>query len=341
MAVYTALDDDALRVWLAHHAVGTLVVWRGIPSGIENSNFFVTTRDGGGERHFVLTLFERLGAGELSYYLGLMRHLALAGMPCPAPMPDRAGALHSSLCGKPAALVTRLDGRSVERPSAAHCAAIGATLARLHLAGARFDGHQTNPRGIDWWLATSGAVREYLDEAQRTLLDEETELQASHWTETTRSLPRGAIHADLFRDNALFVDGPDAAGAAAAVPALRGVIDFYFAGDDTWVLDIAICLNDWCVDLESGVLDAARVDALLSAYAAERPLGRAECEALPQVLRAAALRFWLSRLHDLHRPRPAQMLTPHDPTRFERLLRHRRDEMRSRHSTYHRFSKEH
>ena len=324
MAVYTALAADALHAWVACRDVGHVVDWRGIESGIENTNYFVTTRDGDTDRHFVLTLFERLGTEQLHYYLSLMLHLSAHGTPCPAPIADRDGALFSMLAGKPAALVTRLDGHSIRLPEPAHCAALGTVLARLHAAGGGFDGRQANPRGVAWWVATAGAVRGFIDDGQRALLDGEIALQSARWEETTRSLPRGPIHADLFRDNALFTT--DEAGRG---PELRGVIDFYFAGDDALLLDLAICINDWCVALDTGALDPIRRDAFLQAYDMERPLTPSEHDALPLALRAAALRFWLSRLDDLHRPRPAQMLVPHDPRHFERLLRRRRDEAMS------------
>jgi len=324
MAVYTALEQDALLGWFDGHAVGALLSWSGIQSGIENTNYFVTTRDAGTERYFVLTLFERLGPEQLPYYLSLMEHLSARGIPCPAPQPDRSGALFAMLAGKPAALVTKLAGRSVLAPDAAHCTALGTLLARMHLAGEDFTIRQPNLRGIDWWVRTAAAVRDFLDDAQRALLDSEAALQAASWAATTATLPRGPIHGDLFRDNALFVDAPD-----GRPPVLGGVIDFYFAGNDVWLLDIAICINDWCVVLDSGALDAVRRDAFLAAYERERPLRPAERDALPLVLRAAALRFWLSRLDDFHRPRPAAMLVPHDPTHFERLLRERRHDARA------------
>jgi homoserine kinase type II len=179
---------------------------------------------------------------------------------------------------------------------------------------------QPNPRGLDWWIATAGRVRDVVDPTQRALLDDEIALQRSSWARRTEGLPRSAIHADLFRDNALFVDTPDAAMASC------GVIDFYFAGDDVWALDLAICLNDWCIDLDDGAFDDSRLTAFVDAYDATRALTPAERAFLPQALRAAALRFWLSRLDDLHRPRPAQLLTPHDPAHFERVLRRRRDD---------------
>lgn len=320
MAVYTSLDEDTLTAWLASHAVGTLVECRGIQSGIENSNYFVTTLRNGAACRYVLTLFERLGSDELPFYLSLMQHLAGHGVPCPAPVTDTRGALFSSLAGKPAALVTWLEGHSIRVPSAAHCTVIGDALARMHLAGKGFELTQPNPRGLAWWEQTAKHVRPFLDAAQRRLLDDEVGLQSSTWGVSTRSLPHGPIHADLFRDNALFIDGD------AAHPRLGGIIDFYFAGCDAWLLDLAICVNDWCVDLASGALDRGRLDAMMNAYHRARPMSHDEHEALPLALRAAALRFWLSRLDDLHRPRPAQLLTPHDPAHFERIVRLRRDE---------------
>jgi homoserine kinase type II len=332
MAVYTALEPDALATWLADHDVGTLIECQGIAAGIENSNFFVTTRDGDNTYRFVLTMFERLSIDELPFYLSLMKHLAAHGVPCPAPMADRNGALCSWLAGKPAALVTRLEGRSVTRPSPAHCAAMGTAMARMHLASLNFaGGGQANPRGIDWWNETARRVQPFLDERQRALLDDEMLLQSTRWTDVTQSLPRGAAHLDLFRDNVLFVTSGD--GHDESIE-LRGIIDFYFAGNDVWLLDLAICLNDWCVDLATGTFEMPVVGALIDAYERERPLSTAERGALPLVLRAAALRFWLSRLDDLHRPRPAQLLTPHDPSHFERILIKRRAEAASNASLF-------
>ena len=320
MAVYTAPSREALSAWLRPRAVGALTEIEGIRTGIENSNFFVTTEDDEGRHRFVLTIFERLSITELPYYLSLMKHLAVRGVPCPAPIADDAGALCAPLAGKPAALVTRLAGSSVVHPTAEHCASMGEALARMHRAASDFPAHQPNPRGIDWWMATAAAVRAGLDEAQRALLDDEIAFQAARWKALTASLPRGGVHLDLFRDNALFADD----GATAS---LGGVIDFYFAGDEAWVLDLAVCLNDWCIDPADGALDRPRLQAFLAAYDAERPLTVAERDAMPQMLRAAALRFWLSRVDDLHRPRPAQLLVPHDPMHFERILRRRRAEM--------------
>ena len=232
------------------------------------------------------------------------------------------------LAAKPAAIVTRLPGRLVERPRPAHCAAMGRQLARLHLRVSDFAMSQPNPRGAAWCVDTASRVRPYLDDEQCRLLDGEVALLNAAWHVTTRDLPRGAIHADVFRDNVLFIDddpgSADSSKTSAAT--IGGIIDFYFAGDDVFVLDLAICLNDWCVDLATGAFDEERLQAFVEAYEGERELTDDERAALPTMLRAGALRFWLSRLDDFHRPRPAQLLTPHDPGHFERILRRRRDE---------------
>ena len=338
MAVFTALDGAALEHWLDAHEIGALVAMRGIATGIENTNFFVTTEAHGKKRDFVLTLFERLTTSELPFYLELMRHLSAHGVPCPAPVADRNGALFSALAGKPAALVTRLAGRSALAPGTAHCALIGGALARLHRQGLVFPLRQDNPRGLAWRQAAASRVRGHLDTEQRALLDGEVAHQATLWPEAVAHLPTGAIHADLFRDNALFVkSGPpssvddadsdsDSNRAGLAPLRLGGIIDFYFAGTDAWLFDVAVSANDWCVDLASGAFDAARLEVLLAAYATVRPFCAAEADAWPLALRAAALRFWLSRLDDLHRPRHAEMLTPHDPAHFERILMRRRED---------------
>jgi homoserine kinase type II len=224
------------------------------------------------------------------------------------------------LCGKPAAVVNRLKGKSELNPSAAHCSALGDVLARLHLAARDFNLQQPNLRGLDWWNETVPVVLPFLDEAQANLIRSELAYQNHVATLSSYgALPRGPVHADLFRDNALFAQdlAPDQA------PQLTGIFDFYFAGFDAWLFDIAVCLNDWCVDLPTGRCDAERSRALLLAYEAVRPLTAPERDLLPALARAGALRFWLSRLWDLHLPREAAMLQPHDPTHFERVLRQR------------------
>lgn len=309
MAVFTEVTAEELDRWLEHYALGAVCEFRGIPSGIENSNFFVTTVDGA----FVLTLFERLSNSQLPFYLELMRHLAQRGIPCPAPLAQHDGALFSVLNGKPAALVTRLPGSSILNPDSAHCALVGAALARMHRAGQDFGMSQPNLRGLEWWLDILPALLPHLDSATGDLLADEVRHQSGILPQLASQLPSGPIHADLFRDNALF-DGDR----------LGGFIDFYFAGCDTWLFDVAVCVNDWCIDLSTGQIDPARYHALLAAYADVRPFTEAEVNAWGDLQRAAALRFWISRLHDIHQPRPAQLLTPHDPVHFERILRLRR-----------------
>ncbi len=317
MAVFTPVSRGELARWLERYDLGELRELEGIASGIENSNFFVATTSG----RFVLTLFERLRAGELPFYLGLMHHLAGRGIPCPDPVADRAGAALGQLNGKPAALVTRLAGRAIERPDPGHCAQVGALLARMHRAARDYAGSLPNLRGIEWLARATPRVLPFLDRAQSLLLLDEIARQRVFAASGARAtLPSGAVHADLFRDNVLF-EAPAGGGA----PRLAGVIDFYFAGVDAWTFDLAVAVNDWCIDEASGTLDPPRYEALARAYCDARPPLESERAAWPMMLRAGALRFWLSRLDDLHLPRPAQMVTPKDPAHFERILRARRD----------------
>lgn len=301
MSVFTSVTQAETSVWLKRYSVGTLVELQGIAAGIENTNYFVTTTLG----RFVLTIFEKLTVAELPFYLNLMSHLARHAVPCPAPVADNENRLLGELKGKPAALVTRLPGRVVTDPSVAHCAQVGATLASMHLAGRSYEGSLANPRGPRWWHETAPKVMPYLDAGAQTLLRDELDYQAAQHFD---GLPRGPIHADLFRDNVLF-EGER----------LGGVIDFYFAGVDSWLFDIAVTLNDWCVHAE-GTIDAPRARAMLDAYATVRTIEPLEHRAWPTMLRAAALRFWLSRLHDYHLPRPGELVHAHDPEHFRRIL---------------------
>lgn len=308
MAVFTPVDRTALQAWLARLPVGALLHHQGIATGIENTNYFVDTDQG----RWVLTLFERTAPDALPFYLDLMHHLAMRGIPCPDPVADAHGQRWAWLADRPAALVTRLPGRSTLQPQAPHCAAVGAVLARMHQAVADFAGRQPNPRGPDWWREAAARVSPQLDAARAALLADELSAQQAQAAQFA-ALPRGAVHADLFRDNVLFEEH-----------GLGGVIDFGFAGLDSFVFDLAVTVNDWCVDDDSGQLDPVRLKALLAAYAAQRPPTAAERAAWPMALRAAALRFWLSRLDDGFAPRPAAQLTPKDPAVFERILRARR-----------------
>jgi homoserine kinase type II len=307
LSVYTPVSQAELATWLRGYSVGALEALEPIQAGIENTNFFVTTSQG----RYVLTLFERLPAAELPFYLGLMAHLARHGIPCPAPIANLADAYLGELNGKPAALVTRLPGRSIERPGPHECAELGQLLARLHLAGRSYGAYLENPRGPRWWRGAARDLQPHLGEADRRRIEAELAFQAG---QRFPDLPRGPVHADLFRDNALFAEGR-----------LSGVIDFYFAGVDCLLYDVAVCANDWClVDPRADRrLDAARLRAFLGAYDALRPFAPVEREAWPAMLRAAALRFWLSRLHDLHLPRPGELVHAHDPAHFGDILARR------------------
>jgi homoserine kinase type II len=309
MAVFTAVSLDDLSQWIKQFPLGQALALEGISSGIDNSNFFLTTERG----EFVLTIFENLGFDQLPFYVQLMRHLAERGIPVPAPVPNGDGELVVTLHGKPAIIVSRLSGASQLDPQPVHCAEVGRMLARMHLAGRDFALQQPNLRGLDWITDTTPAVLPLISTPEAELLRNEERYQADFAaTHTYAALTRGPVHADLFRNNVMF-EGER----------LTGCFDFYFAGVDTWLFDVAVTVNDWCVDPASGVLDEARVQALLEAYHAVRPFTPEEHAAWLPMLRAGALRFWLSRLYDLHIPRAAELLTPHDPTHFERILRAR------------------
>ena len=314
MAVFTEVSSDQVRALLRHLRLGDLMALRGIEGGIENTNYFVTTDDQDPQRReFVLTLFERLTAEQLPFYLYLMQHLAARGIPVPDPAPDRSGNVLHTVCGKPAAVVNRLAGASQLRPEAAHCRAVGKMLARMHLAGRDFANQQPNLRGLTWWNSVAPSVLPHLDARQAALIQSELAYQNQVAdSPANAALPRGPIHGDLFRDNVMF-QGEQ----------LTGFFDFYFAGVDAFVFDIAVCLNDWCIDWNTGAPDVLRSHAFLAGYSAVRPLEPAERQMLPAQLRAAALRFWVSRLWDFFLPREAALLTPHDPAHFERVLLHR------------------
>ena len=311
MAVYTEVgfvEADALCQRLG---LGALTELMGIRSGIENTNYYATTVRG----QWVLTLFERLPAEQLPYYLQLMQHLAARGIPVPAPQAGADGSLVHHVAGKPASMVTRLPGSHRLRPDANHAAQVGRMLGRMHGAGANFGMEQPHLRGLAWWSETVPVVLPHLAPEQATLLTQELAFQQYlAGTPAGLALPRGPIHADLFRDNVMFDDtaGPDT---------LCGFFDFYFAGTDTLLFDVAVCLNDWCADAHTGALEEDRAHAFVSAYHAERPLTHGEQRAMPALLRAAALRFWISRLWDWHLPRASALLTPKDPAQFERVLK--------------------
>ncbi len=315
MAVYTEVGLAEAEALFKSLGLGKLTDLQGIRSGIENTNYYASTTRG----QWVLTLFERLSAEQLPYYLQLMQHLATHGVPVPAPQPDAQGGLVHFVAGKPASVVTRLPGSHRLAPALAHGAQVGAMLARMHLAGASFEPQQPHLRGLAWWCEIAPQVLPHLGADQAELLRDELAFQ-QHLAASPggQALPRGPIHADLFRDNVMFDD-------TAGDDRLCGFFDFYFAGTDWLLFDLAVCLNDWCTDLASGALDEARATAFVAAYEQQRTLTPGEARAMPALLRAAALRFWISRLWDWHLPRDAALLQPKDPLHFERVLRERRD----------------
>ena len=309
MAVFTEVSFAEAAKFALTLDLGKLKSLKGCSGGIENTNYFVDTDRGA----YVLTLFERLTFEQLPFYLNLMKHLAARGIPVPDPAPAKSGNILHSLKGKPAAMVNRLRGNSELAPTPLHCTSVGEMLARMHLAGLDYPHRQPNLRGLAWWNSTTPVVLPHVTAEQKVLLLGELAYQ-NHIVASTayKTLPTGAVHADLFRDNVMFEDGK-----------LTGFFDFYFAGCDTFLFDIAICLNDWCVELETGTHDASRAAAFLQAYQTVRPLTTQERLLLPAMLRAGALRFWISRLWDFHLPRQAAVLQAHDPGHFERVLRGR------------------
>lgn len=307
MSVYTEVGRDDLIAFLGDYAVGDLVSFKGISDGIENTNYFVTTTEG----EFVLTLFEHHGFGELAYFLEVMTFFYQHGIPSAHPAADREGHYLKKLCGKPAALVLRLEGRGVDTlATPAQCAAIGDILGEMHLAGQAFDSRRPSERGHEWRRQTAEHLLPKLSEAQATMLKNELAFQAGY---EELDLPWGVTHSDLFRDNALF-EGNE----------LKGIIDFYYASDEYLLYDLAVAVNDWCID-ETGLPEQSRYQALMQHYTAKRALTESEQANWNMVLRAAALRFWLSRLQDQLFPREGELTQIKNPDAFLKILRQHRD----------------
>lgn len=309
MSVFTSVSTQELQAWLQGYSIGEVLELKGISSGITNTNYFVTTTQG----KYVLTLFEHNTMEELPYFIDLMSHLATHGVPCPQPITNDSGVSLHMLNGKPAVLITCLNGRDIKEPEAKHCAEVGAVLANMHVAGQSFvekvaDKPHRNPRDIDWRIKTAAQVMPHLAAEDQQLLNDTLAFQSAL---DSSALPKGIIHADLFRDNVLF-DG-DKVG---------GLIDFYYACHDVLAYDLAITVNDWCVNAD-GALDNARVNAMLDAYQAIRPLTQAEHAAWNSMLQIAALRFWLSRLYDKIYPQDGELTHAKDPDHFKNILKQR------------------
>jgi homoserine kinase type II len=309
MAVYTAIDEASLAAFLAAYDLAPLVALEGIAQGVENSNYRLVTADA----RYILTLYEkRVAPADLPFFLALMDHLAARGVACPTPIHGRDGQALRTLCGRPAALVSFLDGISPHRVQASHCGALGGALAKLHLAGADFTMVRPNDLSVASWRRLFEACREGADRVLPGLEDEvarELDDLERHWPS---DLPAGVIHADLFPDNVFF------RGAE-----LSGIIDFYFACNDLIAYDLAVCLNAWCFEPD-GAFNITKARQMLAAYRAVRPFTGAELGALPLLARGAALRFLLTRLFDWQNQVTGALVRPKDPLEYLGKLRFHR-----------------
>ena len=306
MAVYTDVVAEDLAAFLAGYDIGELLAYKGIAEGVENSNFLVHTSRG----YFILTLYEkRVAATDLPFFLGLMEHLHARGITCPQPVKNKRGEVLGQVAGRPAAMITFLDGMWIRRPSPGHCAALGAALAQLHLAGLDFNRRRANALSVKGWRPLYESCSGRADEVRRDLtqfLAAELAHLESAWP---RNLPEGVIHADLFPDNVFFLGNK-----------LSGLIDFYFACTDALAYDVAICLNAWCFETDHSY-NVTKGKSLLQAYAQVRPLTEEERDALPLLARGAALRFLLTRLVDWLDVPPGALVRPKDPLEYYRKLR--------------------
>lgn len=306
MAVYTEVPDEALADFVARYDIGSSVSCKGIAEGVENSNYLLRTeRDS-----YILTLYEkRVREEDLPFFLGLMEHLAGRGIACPTPIHDRDGAMLNRLCGRPAAIVSFLEGMWPRRPTPRHCQLLGEAMAQMHLAGADYRLRRPNDLSHEGWGRLIEACGRRADEVIPGLADELATAYRGIEAAWPRALPQGVIHADLFPDNVFFLHDR-----------LSGVIDFYFACNDFYAYDIAVCLNAWCFEPD-GSFNVTKARVLLAAYRAVRPLSPDEIDALPLLARGSALRFLMTRLYDwLHHP-PGAFVTPKDPKEYVRKLR--------------------
>jgi homoserine kinase type II len=310
VAVYTEIADDELDAFVATYDLGGIVSVKGIAEGVENSNFLLVTDKG----QFILTLYEkRVTPADLPFFIGLMEHLASRGLSCPLPVHDRSGNALKRLAGRPAAVVTFLPGRSMRRPKTEHCGAVGAALARLHLAGEGFRLTRRNALSVGGWRPLYMQCGGRADTVARGLgaeIEHELDFLERHWP---RDLPFGVIHADLFPDNVFFLGDT----------VVSGLIDFYFACNDMLAYDVAICLNAWCFE-HDGSLNVTKARALLAGYQSVRALSHAEIDALPLLARGSALRFLLTRLYDWLEVPPGALVVPKDPIEYYRKLRFHR-----------------
>jgi homoserine kinase type II len=314
MAVYTEVDDDALAAFVSQYEIGGVISCKGIAEGVENSNYLLVAERG----TFILTLYEkRVKAADLPFFLGLMEHLAGKGIPCPTPIKGRDGCALRELAGRPAVIVSFLEGVWHRRPTAAHCGALGAAMARMHLAGADFAMSRPNDLALAGWQALFEACRSQADQVHKGLasgLERELDSLAAAWPDAAMArLPRGVIHADLFPDNVFFRDDK-----------LSGIIDFYFACNDYYAYEVAVVLNAWCFEPD-GAFNVTKARHLLQGYRAVRPLTEGELHTLPLFARGAAMRFLLTRLYDWLNRVPGALVKPKDPLEYlHKLNFHRR-----------------
>ncbi len=309
MAVYTDITEDDLKRFLGQYDVGELTSYKGIAEGVENSNFLLhTSRD-----PLILTLYEkRVEKSDLPFFLGLMQHLASRGLSCPLPLPRRDGELLGELSGRPAALISFLEGMWLRKPDARHCREVGKVMAQMHLAGEGFSILRENALSLEGWRSLWAKAADRADEVEQGLQEEvssELAFLGAHWP---KNLPAGVIHADLFQDNVFFLGDE-----------LSGVIDFYFACNDLLAYDVSICLNAWCFE-KDGAFNVTKGKALLEGYQSVRPLSEAEIAALPVLARGSALRFFLTRLYDWLTTPAGALVVKKDPLEYLRKLRFHR-----------------
>ncbi len=305
MAVYTEVTDEELSAFLATYDIGTVLSYKGIAEGVENTNYFLHTTAGS----YILTLYEkRVKEADLPFFLGLMRHLAKKGLNCPLPVSNRRGEPLGRVAGRPAAIITFLEGIAVRRPTARHCGALGGALAKLHLAGEDFPMVRPNALSLDAWAPLFAQAEAQADTVASGLAERtrrELGLLEEVWP---KGLPSGVIHADLFTDNVFFIGSE-----------VSGLIDFYFACTDAFAYDVAICLNAWCFEAD-GSFNLTKGQAMLAGYQAVRRLQPAEVEALPILCRGSAMRFMLTRLVDWLNVPPGALVKPKDPLEYDRKL---------------------
>ena len=305
MAVYTEVPDDDMAAFVARYGIGDLLSAKGIAEGVENSNYLIHTTSG----HFILTLYEkRVNPADLPFFIALMQHLALRGLTCPQPVVAADGEALGRLAGRPAAIVTFLDGLSLRRPCPVHCAEVGRGLARLHEAGAGFAMRRANALSVAGWrplAEQAGAAADTVSPGLAARVAAEIAVHEAGWPQ---GLPSGVIHADLFPNNVFFIRDT-----------LSGLIDFYFACTDALAYDLAICLNAWCFEADAS-FNLTKGRALLAGYESVRKLGEAEVAALPALCRGAALRFLLTRLVDWLNVPPGALVRPLDPLEYDRKL---------------------